>query len=208
LTRVWEDSVSDPDFPGGAVMSAEMFTTYHFAHMAKHFLGGGCGVRPLLDLWIIGNNMTLDEQKLDALLSECKLQKFALEMMNLSDVWFSGCEHNDITREAADYILGAGVYGKLENRIAIAQNNKKQGKLGYVIGRIFLPYSKMKRMYPRLEKYPILLPFYEIKRWFRYFSRRGTHAAKREMRLNNAVTNEKKERLSAMCKSLQLSDKR
>ena len=207
LTRVWEDSRFDPDFPGGKLMSPEMFITYHFAHMAKHFLGGGCGVRPLLDLWIIGNKMPFDDEKLSSLLFECKLSKFALEMMNLADAWFSGGEHNDITREAADYILGAGVYGKLENRIAIAQSSKK-GKFGYICSRIFLPYSQMKRMYPRLEKYPLLLPFYEVKRWFRFFARRGTSAAKREMRLNSAVTSEKKERLRTMCKSLELSDKR
>ena len=207
LTRVWHDSVSNPDFPGGKLMSPEMFITYHFAHMAKHFLGGGCGVRPLLDLWIIGNKIPFDDEKLDLLLSECKLRKFALEMMNLSEVWFCGAEHNEITRETSDYILGAGVYGKLENRIAIAQSSKK-GKFGYICSRIFLPYSQMKRMYPRLEKYPLLLPFYEVKRWFRFFARRGTSAAKREMRLNSAVTSEKKERLATMCKSLELSDKR
>lgn len=207
LTRVWDDSIEDADFPGGRVMSPELFVTYHFAHMAKHFLGGGCGVRPLLDLWVIGNKMTLDDDKLGELLAECKLEKFALEMMNLSDAWFCDAEHNELTREAADYILGAGVYGKLENRIAIAQNSKK-GKIGYVLGRIFLPYSKLKRIYQRLEKYPVLLPFYEVKRWFRYFLRKGTTSAAREMRINTSVTDDKKERLRAMCKGLELSDKR
>lgn len=208
LSRVWDDAIPHPDFPGGKLMSPEIFTTYHFAHMAKHFLGGGCGVRPLLDIWIIGNNMPLDEAKLYSLLSECKLQKFALEMMNLSEAWFSGGEHNDLTREAADFILGAGVYGKLENRIAMAQNNQNQGKLGYVMSRIFLPYSKLKRIYPRLEKYPILLPFYEVKRWFRYLLRKGTSSAAREMRVNSSITDEKKARLREMCKSLELSNKR
>lgn len=207
LSRVWVDSRPDADFPGGRLMSTEMFITYHFAHMAKHFLGGGCGVRPLLDLWIIGNKMSFDDDKLSALLSECKLQKFALEMMNLSDAWFCGAEHNELTREAADYILGAGVYGKLENRIAIAQGGKK-GKFTYVLGRIFLPYSKLKRIYPRLEKYPILLPFYEVKRWFRYFARKGTSSAAREMKVNGSISDDRIERLRAMRENLELSDKR
>ena len=121
--------------------------------------------------------------------------------MLLSDIWFSGAEHTDITRTMQDYILGAAIYGNLENRIAIIQA-KKGGRLGYIMSRIFLPYSKLKKMYPRLEKYPILLPFYEVKRWLGYFARRGTSSAVSEIRINKNISNEKIKELVSMCNEL------
>ena len=33
---------------------------YHITHMAKHVLGGGCGVRPVLDTWVLCHRTTPD----------------------------------------------------------------------------------------------------------------------------------------------------
>ena len=202
LSRVWELSRAE----GGEyrhVMSGELFYAYHIAHMAKHFLGGGCGIRPFLDLFIIESKMEYDKAAALALVCEMGLEKFAKEAKSLSEVWFSGAEHTDTTREMENYILGAGIYGSTENRMAV-MHTKQKGKLRYALSRIFLPYSRLKKIYPGLEKYPVLLPYYEIKRWFRYLSRHGLSSGKSELKSFGAVDDEILESVSALCEKLEL----
>ena len=202
LSRVWELSHKD----GGEyryLMSSELFFAYHIAHMAKHFAGGGCGVRPFLDLWIIEHKMSYDKAAAKALISDMGLEKFTEAAIALSEVWFSGADYTDTTRDMENYILAAGIYGSAENRMA-AMRTKRGGKIRYAIRRIFLPYSLLKKIYPRLEKYPILLPFYEVKRWFRYLSRRGISSGRSELKTYAAVSGEKQSAVASLFEKLEL----
>ncbi len=203
LERVWDETKEAEEFPGGLVMNNEMYLTYHVAHMAKHFLSGGCGVRTILDLWIINHKMGYDRERALSLLSECKLQKFALEMMNLSEVWFGSSEHNSITRELEAYLVPSSVYGTVENRVAVAKQ-KRGGGLRYCFSRIFMPYSKLKKIYPRLEKFPILFPFYQVKRWFRFVFRGRMYYARAEIAATRNVSREKQDRIGNLCKMLEI----
>ena len=74
LSEVWENSLPGPD--GGRVMTDEMFYFYHVAHMAKHFGNGGCGIRPVLDLWLLNRKQGFTKDKRDALLSRGGLLDF------------------------------------------------------------------------------------------------------------------------------------
>ena len=204
LSRVWEESIPDGDSAYRVVMTNEMLMTYHVAHMAKHFSGGGCGVRPFLDLWILKNKMGYDKDKVSLMLSECGLDTFFESALHLSGVWFADAEHTAMTREMEEYILGASIYGNVENRVAILKT-KRGGRFRYVMGRIFLPYGKLKKIYPRLEKYPVLLPFYEIKRWFRLVFRKDTSRALYELKVSGNVSDERANRLTAMLNSLGLN---
>ncbi len=204
LSRVWEESIPDGDSAHRVVMTNEMFLVYHVAHMAKHFSSGGCGVRPFLDLWILKNKMGYDKESAESLIRECGLERFFAGAMQLSDVWFSGSAHTEITKEMEAYILGASIYGNIENRVAILKT-KRGGRFRYIIGRIFLPYRKLKRIYPRLEKYPVLLPFYEIKRWLRLVFRKDTSRALYELKVSANVSEDKANRLTCMLDSLGLN---
>ena len=201
LSKLWDGAVRESEY--GYVMSREMLVAYNIAHMAKHFVSGGCGIRPFIDLWILKNKMGYDEKKAEALLSDAGLTTFAKTVMRLSDVWFSGAEHTALTREVEEYILGATLYGSTENRVAISEA-KRGGKGKHLISRIFLPYNKLKRIYPRLEKYPILLPFYEVKRWGRLLFGKRAKRAIRELRTSATLSDEKKERILSMWDALEL----
>ena len=205
LSHVWEHSHPDGDDTRGFVMDNEMFMVYHFAHMAKHFSGGGCGVRPFIDLWIAEEKMGFDRNAVLLMLRECGLDKFAESAMALSAVWLSGNDHTAITRVMEEYILGSAIYGTLENRVTI-QQAQRGGKLKYMLSRIFMPCAKLKKIYPRLEKYPILLPFYQVKRWCRYLSRRGTSRAKIEARIAGNIAEEKQATMMEMLRELGLDD--
>lgn len=107
-------------------------------------------------------------------------------------MWFEGKEHSEITQEMEDYVLQGGVYGTLEQHIAMSQN-KKGGKFRHLMGRIFLPYKSMVIYYPSLKKCPILFPFYQVRRWFRILFCGGRKAAMNEIKLNQSLSEEKKQ---------------
>ncbi len=142
----------------------EMFYFYHVAHMAKHFENGGCGVRPFIDLWILNHKLEFDPHKREELLKKGDLLKFEKEIKCLCEIWLSKKESNPFSDMLSDFIFSGGVYGNLTNFVKINQQ-KKGGKLRYMLWRIFLPYDMIKFQYPILKKHKILLPIMQVCRW-------------------------------------------
>ena len=184
-------------------MSKELFLLYHIYHMAKHFIHGGCGIKPFIDLWIIKNKVGFDEEKAQKMLQESGLLAFYERSTDLMNVWFEGKEHSEITQEMEDYVLQGGVYGTLEQHIAMSQN-KKGGKFRHLMGRIFLPYKSMVIYYPSLKKCPILFPFYQVRRWFRILLCGGRKTAMNEIELNQSLSEEKKQAAKRLIEELGL----
>lgn len=205
LKAVWEQSVPGQDSPYRFVMSEEMFYYYHIAHMAKHFQNGGCGVRPFIDLWIMNHHIVYDTEKLNALFEEGGLMKFAGVARQLAEVWFGNGEHNAITKEVERYIFCGGVYGTMDNRVAV-QQIRRGGKLRYAISRIWLPYDILKFQYPSLDGKRIFLPFYEVRRWGKLLFCGGTKRRVRELKLNSSKTKAEQLRTNEMLSHLGLEN--
>ena len=203
LEDIWDTATFADKSRYQYIMNNEMFFVYHIAHMAKHFIYGGCGIKPFMDLWIIKNRMGYDADTVNALLKRCGLDVFADAVMLLSDIWFDDAQHTDLTREMEKYIIGAGSYGTVENMVAISQT-KSGGRLKYALGRIFQPYSKLKIYYPRLEKHPVLFPYYQVKRWCRILFTKDRDHAFAELKHNKLVSDDKKKRLINLCNNLNL----
>lgn len=184
-------------------MSKELFLLYHIYHMAKHFVYGGCGIKPFIDLWVIKNKIGYDEGKVEKLLQEGDLLIFYNRAEELMNVWFEGKPHNPITQEMENYILQGGVYGTLEQQLAMSQN-KKGGKLRHLLSRIFLSYEQMKFYYPSVKKCPILFPFYQVRRWFRILFCGGRKAAMNEIKANQNLSEEKNQIAKIMINELGL----
>lgn len=184
-------------------LSDEMFYYYHIAHMAKHFIHGGCGIRPFIDLWLYNRVNSDNKDKRHKLLSDGGLSKFAEEVDKLSAIWFDDEEHDATTQEMENFILQGGVYGTLEQHLAMSQN-KKGGKFKHLLGRIFLSYKDMSIYYPSLKKCPILFPFYQVLRWFRILFCGGRKAAMNEIKLNQGLSEEKKQAAKRLIDELEL----
>ena len=170
------------------ILSDEMFYYYHIAHMAKHFaILGGCGIRPFLDVWILNHCVKNDHEKRNALLRRGGILTFAAEAERLSEIWFGNAPYAEISREMESYLLKGGVYGTLENRVAVGQT-KKGGKTQYVLSRIWLPYDVLRFRYPSLTGKRALLPLYELRRWGALFF--GGRAKRRvnELKMSSATT--------------------
>ena len=204
LRGVWNNASLQANSKYCYEMSDEFFYFYHIAHMAKHFENGGCGIRPLIDLWILDHMENADGSARDDLLSKGGLLKFAEASRILSRVWFDGKEADELSLQMQGFLLHGGAYGSFDNRVAL-QQKEKGGRLGYVLSRIFVPYAKLKKYYPVLEKHRWLLPFMQIRRWFMLLKPSVAKMAKQEMRVNGNLEKNKADEMNAFLHQIGLT---
>ena len=188
LSAVWDNAFLSEGSKYRYEMDDAFFYFYHIAHMAKHFENGGCGIRPFIDLWILDRMENADKSKRDELLERGSLDTFAKVARKLSEVWLDGSEADDLSWQMQSFLLHGGVYGSADNRVMLGQS-KKGGRAGYLLSRIFIPYDKLKRYYPILEKHRWLMPFMQVRRWFMIFKPDVARMARNEMQAN--VTSDK-----------------
>ena len=188
LRIAWENAspVSDTS---EYVFGDDLFFFYHTAHMAKHFVNGGCGIRPFLDIWVLNHRVPFNKEKRDALLAEGGLLTFTKQAETLSEAWLGNGELTEITRQMQDYLLKGGVYGTTKNRISV-QQIRKGGKIRYAFSRIWLPYDVLKLHYPSLEGKRWLFPIFEVRRWFKLIFCGGFKRSVNELKLNSSMTRE------------------
>ena len=195
LHNVWDNVLLHNDKKYWYEMNDEFFYFYHIAHMAKHFESGGCGIRPFLDLWILDSLDNVDRSARDGLLAKGGLLQFAEISRKLSRMWFGDGESDSLLLKLQDFILSGGAYGTIDNRVTL-QQHKKSGRFGYMFSRLFIPFSKLKRYYPILEKHPWLMPFMQIRRWFMLFKPDVAKMAKREIAINVSLEKSKAEEMN------------
>lgn len=143
--------------------SKEFFVFHMYAHMAYHFLAGGCGIRSLLDIWIMEHKMDAHYSCAEALLKKAGIYTFASEMCKIANACFSDHEIDGFSDLVLKYIFSGGVFGTKENYVAV-RKTKTKNPLLYAWKRLFAPYKFMAAVYPALKKRPFLLPFYWLAR--------------------------------------------
>lgn len=168
-------------------MTPEILLIYHLAHMGRHLLHGGCGVRPFIDLWLLEKHFSAEKSKLDELMIQCNLKALYDASMELSKVWLEGQKHSKVTEQFEQYILCGGTYGTTANAAKIKAATGV-GKVRSLFNLIFLPRVNLEVLYPNLKKHPTLYPFYQIKRWFRYFDKSKRNKVKHISKQRNNVT--------------------
>ena len=203
LSRIWEDVT--PVQPGayGQRMSDAMFYFYHIAHMAKHVVNGGCGIRPFLDLWVLNNRTDCNAANASALLTEGGLLAFAQAAEKLSAVWFAGQTSDPMTDQLARFVLDGGAFGSVENHVTLHQT-KRGGKIRYAFSRAFLPYESLRFYYPVLERHRWLTPFFQPVRWCRILFKGGAKQSVRELKMTAAVSQEAVQSTAELLQYLEL----
>lgn len=190
LKSVWDDyTIPGTNCKNRYSMTPELFVVYHLAHMGRHLLHGGCGVRPFIDLWLINKQYSIDSSKLDAVLTRCNLLALYDTSTELSKVWLEDNKHDEITKYFEKYILCGGVYGTATNAAKVKAASGI-GKVRSFLNLMFLPKDNLEVLYPNLKKYPVLYPFYQIKRWFRYFDKNKRNKVKHLTEQRNMVTSD------------------
>ena len=203
LGNVFDKLVIEDGFKYRYRMPDEYFYYYHVAHMAKHYVNGGSGVRSLVDLWLLLLRDPDLPTKACALLKEGGLVAFDEAVRHLSRVWFGDAEHTDLTRTMEEYIVFSGVYGDMENMIASSRG--EGGRVRYLFARTFPRYEVMCDVYPSLKGKRWLLPVYWLRRLFRIiFTPKLLRRSFTEIRANNEISEEKISKVTSSMRSLGL----
>ena len=85
---------------------------HHIAHMAYHFVGGGCGLRFVLDLYLFQKKAEFDKKALNELLKIAGLNIFYDTVCELTEYWFGKDESvSELVYETEKHILLGGIYG-------------------------------------------------------------------------------------------------
>ncbi len=189
LYSVWEYTSLVDGKSFTFVISDEFFYLYHIVHMAKHFMVGGCGIKSILDHWVLNNRVPHDKEKRRAFLEKSEFAVFEEKITQLTRVWFEGAEKDPLSVSLEEFILTGGVYGTVQNSVSVGVVRKKS-RFSYALSRIFPPHKTMVRIYPSLEKHKILLPFYHIRRWCRVVFKGGVKKASAELSKSNAISEE------------------
>lgn len=205
LVKAWDYAYRRDENYYEYLFTNEFFIYHQLAHASYHFVGGGCGIRPFIDVFLLEKHLKYDPNKLDELLTEGGIKIFSDDFYHLSKVWFAGEKHSEITEKMEIFLLSGGVYGNAENKTASEQSRNK-GKAGNIFKRIWMPYDHLIILYPDLKGKRILQPFYEIKRWCKLFKKDIFKKSMRELKTNTSMSQEKVDETKAMLKDLGLSD--
>ncbi len=143
---------------------------YIFTHFARHYRGGGIGIKHMTDLWVCKNGMSLDEDYIKTELLKLKLYDFYKNIYNTLECWFGNGEATDITDHITETVFASGAYGTATAaRLSDAARRSKGGdvsaaKTSRTLWMLFLPYGIMCIKYPILKKAPFLLPVFWVVR--------------------------------------------
>ena len=202
LEKVWDycERVEENEYEYR--QSKEYFVFHAVAHMLYHFKSGGCGIRPLMDLYLMHKNYQLDNETLRKMFDECGISKFYESVKLLSEVWFGEKEHTALTLSMEDYIFSGGVYGSKENDLTIKKNSVSKRK--YILNRIFAPYDVIKNRYPILKKHKWLTPIYQVRRWVETLFGKKAGRLKEEIQIYDNIDQGRKEKVAEMFSALDI----
>ena len=186
LERVWDyvEPIAPDRFE--YVMTNEFLMFHVHAHMYYHFIHGGCGLRFLVDIYLMNQAMTFNWDKLETMYRVCGLETFVGYVEQLINVCFGDGEHSEVTAMMEEYILTGGLFGSFESKIK-ARKTQSKGKVRYLAGRIFMPLHEMQASYPVLEKHPVLYPVYTAKRWLKMLNKEKAGTAVQELKINKKM---------------------
>ncbi len=138
---------------------------YIFVHFARHYRGGGIGLKHLCDLYVCKTALALDYSYVEGELNKLGLLEFYKNVYLAIDSVFCGGEQNEITELIIDTVFKSGAYGTVRDmQLSTAARRTKKGntrkaKRHHLWWVLFLPYGLMCIKYPFLKKVPFLLPF-------------------------------------------------
>ena len=201
--ELWTDARPIAPERSRYTLSTKMLMLTHFGHMAKHFVSGGCGLRPFLDLWLMREKLPYDRAKLSQMLDSHGLTEFSKVAVGVVDVWFDGKTANETETMAQAFILPAGAYGDWDNKISVTRSAGKS-EFSYVVQRIFPPRSSLRIAYPVLDRHPWLLPVCWVRRWLRLIRAGKLKQVKTEYTINRRLDADELNHTRELLKRLQL----
>lgn len=185
-------------------MTPEYFLFHIVAHIAKHMLHGGCGVRAYVDVWLLMIHLKYDENIFLQLCEQSELLHFVESIRKLLNVWFEDDEHDELSRQLERYVINGGTFGTTET-IMTTKRMSASGESGYILKRIFMSYKDLCTLYPKLVKIPVMYPFYTVVRWCKLLNVDVFKRVTNEAKVNSTIAEDKVDDLKELFGKLQLS---
>lgn len=171
--HLWQNALPSLNNKNEYIMNANDIYIYSVAHMYKHYISQGCGVRFLADLYLIDKKENLDFDLINSHFKEMGILDYAVKSRELAIRIFDNQEMTEDEIAFLNVFINSGIYG--DGRVALLKKfneiKKDDDTSGanirrYFWNRLFPSKKKMTADYKELEKYPFLLWFYYIKRLF------------------------------------------
>ncbi len=152
--------LKDSDKEYGKEFSKEDFYIFLIAHTYKHYIGGGTGLKSLMDIYVY---LSKFEKSMDMLyvsdeLKKLEISNFEETIKKLSFDLYNRNRLPDEEKEMLKYIYSSGAYGSMEHRYRNRLKRNEGKKLSYVLKRVFVTDETVKNYYPFFYKFPIFLP--------------------------------------------------
>ncbi len=202
LARVWEYA-TPVDGSYRYELSNEFTMFYLIAHTARHFSEGGCGIKPLLDLYILQHKLPYDETAFHTLVKACNLETFYDTLLQLQGVWFADGTHTDLTRTCEDFLLNGGTYGTKRQKHATSKE-KHTNMVQYFLKRVFPSFEKMQTMYPELRSKKWMYPVIQLRRMSHLFRPNAIQNRVEELKIVNNISEDKRDTVVNMMNELGL----
>ena len=157
-------------------LTEEGFYLHVLCHMADHFVGGGVGVRFVLDVWVLRNRrkMPIDRAFVEQELTRFGLLEYARNIERLAEIWFGTAQTDAVMDDLGEYILTSGVHGHSDramlNAVALSKGGSRFSALWH---KVFYPRAELEDRYPWTKGKPWLLPAAWCARVFRAVTTHG-----------------------------------
>ena len=154
---------------------------YILSHLAKHILGGGAGIRMVMDVYVFYNahGKSMNRAYLAEQLRTLRLAEFEKKIRFLAYSWFQ-TSTPDTNSVLADFILCACTFGITRDAFLESalkkekETGKKQTSSKTIFSKIFPSFKFISEVYPVVAKCRILYPFCIPVYWFtRIFKKRN-----------------------------------
>ncbi len=187
LEHVWDYAVTSGD--GNKFILTPEFQVFHvIAHMSYHMVHGGPGIRPFLDLWLLRNKTSYDEETVRQMCSNCGILTFYERSCSLVDAWMTGKPVPEELAMLEKYALNGGVFGNKEN--ALASRQRAHRGLSYYFNRVFMSRELLETEYPELKDKPYQLLVCQTKRWLRLLNPKKRRQVREEISTVRAMKSE------------------
>lgn len=163
--NLWDRLVKCSENSHEYKMTDEDFYIYSIVHFAKHRENSGCGIKFLIDQYVLMKHFkdSLNRDYVDAELKKLGLFEFEALASSTAQKLFSPGNNPLFAEEGAfaDELIGEYVFGSRKQEIGEGKT-----KIGFILSRLFPSKKEMYYYNPELKKKPYLLLWYYIKRIF------------------------------------------
>lgn len=202
LEKAWQYSSPINSESKERVFTPEFQIFHTISHLYYHFLSGGCGIKPFIDIKLLLGKTKYNKSILNEMLEFASIKTFFDKAIQLSNIWFGDGEHDEMTREFAEYILNGGVYGTIRNKILVDQ--AQIGKTKSFFNRIFVPYNSLRILYPKIKKWQT--PFFEIVRLIDIIKRGSVGTSVQELEMRTKTKSTDIEKVQKVMKYLNINE--